>query len=160
MKSRETCVFAKPSQVFKGTWYTGPQKYTWFGDDMPEGFQFTYKADQVQMTFLQLLSDRVRQNVTYHCRNSVAYYDQANGNYDKAIKFLTANDLELTAGHRKFTYSVPVDDCMYRQNKWDKTVFEFKTSRTRRLPVVDIAPFDIGDTNQGFGLEIGPVCYS
>lgn len=48
----------------------------------------------------------------------------------------------------------------YRQNKWDRTVFVFKTTRTRRLPVIDVAPFDIGEANQGFGLEIGPVCFS
>lgn len=47
----------------------------------------------------------------------------------------------------------------YKQDKWARTVFEFKTEKTRRLPVVDIAPYDIGE-NQEFGLEIGPVCFS
>ena len=39
IKSHQTCVFAKPSQVFKGSWYSGPQEYVWFGEDMDNGFQ-------------------------------------------------------------------------------------------------------------------------
>lgn len=43
--------------------------------------------------------------------------------------------------------------------KWDKTVIEYKTQKTSRLPIVDIAPLDIGGANQEFGVDIGPVCF-
>ena len=47
----------------------------------------------------------------------------------------------------------------YRQDKWTKTVFEFDTEKAARLPIIDMAPFDIGAEDQEFGLEIGPVCF-
>ena len=74
--------------------------------------QFTYKADRVQLTFLQLLSASAYQNITYHCRNSVAYYDKKAGNYKKSLLFMTSNDLELVAKRPvKFRYSVKLDEC-------------------------------------------------
>jgi len=161
MERKETCVVAKPNQVFKGTWYVGEPGHVWFGEEMEKGFPFTYKADRVQLTFLQLLSSHATQNITYHCRNSVAYYDAERKNYKRAAIFMTSNDLELVAKRPpKFRYSVKTDECQYRENKWATTVFEFDTEKTRRLPITDIAPFDIGDSSQGFGLEIGPVCFS
>lgn len=42
---------------------------------------------------------------------------------------------------------------------WGKTVFEYRTQKTARLPIVDIAPVDIGGPNQEFGVDIGPVCF-
>lgn len=42
---------------------------------------------------------------------------------------------------------------------WGKTVFEYRTQKTARLPIVDIAPVDIGGPNQEFGIDIGPVCF-
>lgn len=43
--------------------------------------------------------------------------------------------------------------------QWGKTVIEYKTQKTTRLPIVDIAPMDIGGANQEFGVDIGPVCF-
>lgn len=43
--------------------------------------------------------------------------------------------------------------------RWSKTVFEYKTMKTSRLPIVDIAPMDIGGADQEFGVDIGPVCF-
>lgn len=43
--------------------------------------------------------------------------------------------------------------------QWGKTVIEYKTQKTSRLPIVDIAPLDIGAANQEFGVDIGPVCF-
>lgn len=40
-----------------------------------------------------------------------------------------------------------------------KTVFEYRTQNVARLPIIDIAPVDIGSTDQEFGIEIGPVCF-
>ncbi len=73
--------------------------------------QFTYKVDRVQLTFLQLLSKEAYQNITYHCRNSVAYFDHASNGYHKAAKFQTYNDLELSPNRAKFRYSVKLDEC-------------------------------------------------
>lgn len=44
-------------------------------------------------------------------------------------------------------------------DEWGKTVFEYRTRKTMRLPVIDIAPFDIGASNQEFGVDVGPVCF-
>lgn len=43
--------------------------------------------------------------------------------------------------------------------QWGKTVIEYKTQKTSRLPIVDIAPLDIGGANQEFGVDIGSVCF-
>lgn len=43
---------------------------------------------------------------------------------------------------------------------WGKTVFEIKTKKTNRLPIMDIGITDIGDDNQSFKVELGRVCFS
>lgn len=50
----------------------------------------------VQMTFLKLLSSAARQNFTYVCHQSVAWYDAKADSYDKALRFLGSNDEELS----------------------------------------------------------------
>jgi hypothetical protein len=47
-----------------------------------------------------------------------------------------------------------------RQDAWAKTVLNYKTDKTARLPIVDIGIRDIGDRNQAFWVEIGPACFS
>ncbi|NBH76554.1 hypothetical protein D3Z29_11940, partial [Rodentibacter pneumotropicus] len=32
-------------------------------------------------------------------------------------------------------------------------------NKPSRLPILDIAPLDIGGADQEFGLDIGPVCF-
>ncbi|KAG8124830.1 hypothetical protein E2320_020157, partial [Naja naja] len=39
------------------------------------------------------------------------------------------------------------------------TIFEYKTQNVARLPIIDIAPVDVGGADQEFGVEIGPVCF-
>ena len=64
------------------------------------------------MTFLQLLSTRSSQNLTYHCRNSVANYDAEERSHKKALKILGWNDIELNAmGKKMFKYEVGEDEC-------------------------------------------------
>lgn len=46
-----------------------------------------------------------------------------------------------------------------RNGNVGSTVFEYKTQNVARLPIVDIAPVDIGSADQEFGMEIGPVCF-
>ena len=113
------------------------------------------------MTFLKLLSKRASQNVTYHCKNSIAYYDARERTYDKAVKLLTANDLELTAkGQANFRYTVQEDGCKTKTSSWSKTVISYETEKAERLPILDIAPYDLGRSNQAMGIDIGPVCFS
>ena len=81
--------------------------------------QFSYGDDSlapntaaIQMTFLRLLSTEASQNLTYHCKNSVAYMDASAGNLKKALLLQGSNDVEIRAeGNSRFTYSVMEDGC-------------------------------------------------
>ena len=42
---------------------------------------------------------------------------------------------------------------------WGKTVIDYRTTKTSRLPIIDIAPMDVGAPDQEFGVEVGPVCF-
>ena len=78
--------------------------------------QFRYSAEGIQLTFLQLLSDKVLQNITYHCIKSTVWQDQ-NGNADNSIKFLGDNEREYRATTpRKHRPIVLRDDCKVFQN--------------------------------------------
>ena len=87
-------------------------------------FQFTYKADQIQLTFLQLLSSEATQEITYLCKNSVAYYDERRGNFNMAAKFMTHNDVELVAERPvKLRYDVSLDECrVCMETSWKNTI--------------------------------------
>lgn len=81
--------------------------------------QFNYAQDgiagvaaSVQLTFLRLLSNEASQNVTYHCKNSIAYLDQATGNLKKALLLQGYNEVEIRAeGNSRFTYNALEDGC-------------------------------------------------
>jgi len=78
-------------------------------------FQFQYKADSNQMSFLQLLSSAAYQKLTYHCKNSVAVFDANNRNFRNSMRIMTTSDFELNArGNRKVRYSVVEDGCKVR----------------------------------------------
>lgn len=84
--------------------------------------QFNYGDDSlapntaaIQMTFLRLLSTEASQNITYHCKNSVAYMDGSTGNLKKAVLLQGSNDVEIRAeGNSRFTYAVLEDGCTVR----------------------------------------------
>ena len=46
-----------------------------------------------------------------------------------------------------------------KNGTWLHTAIQIDTPKTNRLPIVDIAAYDIADQNEEFGLEIGPVCF-
>ncbi|KAG7269269.1 hypothetical protein CRUP_024896 [Coryphaenoides rupestris] len=163
METGESCVHPKPASIPRKNWWSNKskeRKHVWFGETMSGGFHFNYAqegpaalAANVQLTFLRLLSTEASQNITYHCRNSVAYMDQATGNLKKALLLQGSNDVEIRAeGNSRFTYSS-------HTGQWGKTVIEYKTHKTSRLPIVDVAPMDVGGANQEFGLEVGAVCF-
>lgn len=113
-----------------------------------------------QLAFMRLLSNQASQNITYHCKNSVAYMDGESGNLKKAVVLQGSNDVELRAeGNSRFTFSVLEDGCTRHTGEWSKTVIEYRTNKPSRLPILDIAPLDIGGADQEFGLDIGPVCF-
>lgn len=64
----------------------------------------------VQMTFLRLLSAAGRQNITYNCYQSVAWHDQDQDNYDKAMRFLGSNDEEMSYDNNPYIRAV-LDGC-------------------------------------------------
>ena len=65
-----------------------------------------------QLAFMRLLSNQASQNITYHCKNSVAYMDGESGNLKKAVVLMGSNDVELRAeGNSRFTFSVLEDGC-------------------------------------------------
>lgn len=87
--------------------------------------QFNYGDDSlapntaaIQMTFLRLLSTEASQNLTYHCKNSVAYMDASTSNLKKAVLLQGSNDVEIRAeGNSRFTYSVLEDGCTVRTRR-------------------------------------------
>uniref|UniRef100_A0A318D7X7 Fibrillar collagen NC1 domain-containing protein n=1 Tax=Kangiella spongicola TaxID=796379 RepID=A0A318D7X7_9GAMM len=171
MESGETCVSSNPSNIPRKNWWASQdghsKKHVWFGDSMDGGFHFSYGYNGVsedivetQLAFLRIRSTQASQNITYYCKNSIAYMDYENGNVKKALRLMSTADMELKAeGNRKFTYNVLEDGCTNHTGEWGKTIFEYRTRKTVHLPIVDIAPFDIGGKDQEFGVDIGPVCF-
>ena len=83
------------------------------------------------MTFLRLLSTEGSQNITYHCKNSIAYLDEAAGNLKKALLIQGSNDVEIRAeGNSRFTYTVLKDGCTVSWAGWATKERE----RERALP--------------------------
>lgn len=171
METGETCVYPTQPHVAQKNWYISKnpkeKRHVWYGESMTDGFQFEYggqgsdPADvAIQLTFLRLMSTEASQNITYHCKNSVAYMDQQTGNLKKALLLQGSNEIEIRAeGNSRFTYSVTYDGCTSHTGAWGKTVIEYKTTKTSRLPIIDVAPLDIGAPDQEFGMDVGPVCF-
>ncbi|KAK5851129.1 hypothetical protein PBY51_001948 [Eleginops maclovinus] len=171
METGETCVYPSESSIPMKNWYLSKnireKKHVWFSESMTGGFQFQYGSNgadpedvNIQMTFMRLMSNQASQNMTYHCKNSIAYMDSATGNLKKALLLQGTNDVEIRAeGNSRFTYSVSEDGCTSHTGSWGKTVIDYKTSKTSRLPIIDIAPMDVGAPDQEFGVEVGPVCF-
>lgn len=56
---------------------------------------------------------------------------------------------------------VPLCSSLQKPNgEWGRTVFEYRTQTLSRLPIVDLAPVDVGGQDQEFGIDIGHVCFS
>lgn len=108
------------------------------------------------MTFLRLLSFEARQNFTYTCVNGVAWQNAKTNKYDMSVRFLGDNESEFS--HKAVRPHVLRDGCKGRSDKGE-TVFEFRTKRLNKVPVVDFMPVDYGGPNQAFGFSIGPVCF-
>lgn len=80
----------------------------------------------IQLTFLRLMSTEASQNITYHCKNSIAYLDEAAGNLKKALLIQGSNDVEIRAeGNSRFTYTVLKDGCTVSQAGWVTRAMSF-----------------------------------
>lgn len=64
----------------------------------------------VQMTFLRLLTASARQNFTYSCHQSVAWHDATSDSYEKALRFLGANDEEMSYDNNPYIKAIS-DGC-------------------------------------------------
>ena len=69
--------------------------------------------NEVQMTFLRLLTASARQNFTYSCHQSVAWHDQAADGYNRALRFLGANDEEMSYENNPYIKALS-DGCAVR----------------------------------------------
>ncbi|KAH7952139.1 hypothetical protein HPB52_019218 [Rhipicephalus sanguineus] len=81
-------------------------------------FRMSYKIDRIQLTFLQMLSSGAVQNITYHCRNSVAFLDASKQSHRRSLRLMAHNDLELRAPegdiNPAFTFTALFDGCKVR----------------------------------------------
>lgn len=159
----ETCIFPdKKSAGVRISNWPKESPGAWFSEfkrgkilnyvDMTESTITT-----VQMTFLKLLSSSARQNFTYVCHQSVAWYDAKADSYDKALRFLGSNDEELSYDNNPFIKPL-TDGCSLKQG-YSKSVLEINTPRIDQLPIIDVMLNDFGESNQRFGFEVGPVCF-
>jgi collagen type II alpha len=157
MDTGATCVQPKPAMSHEISIMTSEPE-AWIGDMDTDAFDINYKADSNQMNFLQLMSSRAEQTVTFHCKSTIAYLNRG-GNKRDALAFMAWNDLEIR--HRgKARYSVMSDDCQHKRPYWAQTVFKIESAKPARLPIVDIKVEDFGRGNQAFKVEIGQVCFS
>uniref|UniRef100_A0A673LPY7 Collagen, type XI, alpha 1b n=1 Tax=Sinocyclocheilus rhinocerous TaxID=307959 RepID=A0A673LPY7_9TELE len=159
----ETCIYPdkKSSGVRISNW---PKESpgSWFSE-FKRGKILSYvdveesSINSVQMTFLKLLSSSARQNFTYICHQSVAWYDAKADNYGKALRFLGSNDEEMSYDNNPFIKALS-DGCSVRQG-YSKSVMEINTPRIDQVPIIDVMLNDFGESSQRFGFEVGPVCF-
>lgn len=95
----------------------------------------------IQLTFLRLMSTEASQNITYHCKNSVAYMDQHTGNLKKSLLLQGSNEIELRAeGNSRFTYTVTYDGCTVSPRQGPLSGLWFS-----RQAIVLTSPLPLGD---------------
>jgi len=65
-----------------------------------------------------------------------------------------------TDSHHKNRLKVLKDECNKKDGVWHTAVFEYTSKIGDRLPINDIAVFDVADKGEEFGIELGPICFS
>ncbi len=97
--------------------------------------QIDYTADEIQLRHLRMNSVRVRQNVTYHCRNSHAF-KESHGKDMAFIKFMNADGVEMhTDAHPVNRPKVIMDGCNVRLFSFIISLLEVITITTFSLIV-------------------------
>lgn len=161
----ETCVDAKPAGHDKGRYIPRDgttRAFKWFSTDLIDGKAFTYKADSSQMRFLRHKSSVGTQSITFHCNKAIAVFDASTNSYDSAIKLLGDDDAVITHnGMHGKSYTVDYDNCKNQMSysRWARAKVTFTTPKTERLPIVDLATFQIS-RDMEFGIYVGKVCFS
>lgn len=113
MPKRATCVRSQPKRS-KNIHYVGEENEIWLSE-VHNGMKITYKSESNQLTHLQMLSTHAAQNITFHCKKSIGYFDAEKNNYKRSIKLLAWNDAELTAKNSQhLRYEVTEDGCKVR----------------------------------------------
>jgi collagen type II alpha len=158
-----TCVNPmKKMAIEKDNWSSQmlTQARKWFNEDHQLG-TLEYAADHSQLTYLGYLSSKATQQVTVHCNNKVAWYDNARQNYKNGMHFMGTKNTEFSyySVNKKLIPEVVEDGCASKQASDSKTVLNFSTNKFIRLPIVDVAPTYDSDTSAKFGIELGPVCF-
>lgn len=74
-------------------------------------------------------------------------------------EFRLVNPSVSKDGGSYFFFSIFSLSSQRHTGQWSKTVMEYRSQKTSRLPIVDIAPMDIGGADQEFGVDVGPVCF-
>lgn len=69
----------------------------------------------VQMTFLRLLYEEVRQNFTYTCINSIAWYNAKVGNHDLSIKLMDESEEQFSI-NSLYPVAIVHDGCKVRDS--------------------------------------------
>lgn len=147
--TQETCIWPKmPTHEDLESVYD-EDRWVWsFKENLGEKEGVEYASDLYQLKMMKLLSESVRQNVTYFCKNSEA-----------RLQFMSDDDSILKPDGSRQVKTI-IDDCKTKDNQWRKAAFEIETTKLDILPVQDIAAFDIGNAGESHGIEVGPVCFS
>jgi len=161
-----TCVEPKKTpSIEKHTWTrkmysVSSDKY--FDEDHDLG-KLEYNSDMTQMKYLGLLSKDAYQNVTVHCKKTIAWMNSATGGYDRAMKFKGMNDQVFaksrTDDDSRYAPEVMKDECAYGSLEWKETVLRFTSHKFIRLPITDFATMKSADSTSEFGITLGPVCF-
>jgi len=163
-----TCVYPEEKMsIEKDNWssklFTKAQK--WFDEDHEFG-KLVYSADNSQLTYLGYLSKAAFQNVTVHCKKSIAWFDNQNKNFKRALRFKGTEEQEFAYTPKdsnndesRFMPEILKDECAYLSSGWKETVFKFNSNKFVRLPITDIAPISTTVQDSEFGVELGPVCF-
>lgn len=158
LKKRASCVVPAPAKSDEIS-YQGKEAEIWLSE-MSNGMKINYKADSNQLGFLQLLSAHATQEITFHCKKTIAYFDSVKNNHRRGLKLMTWNDNELLPkGPQRLRYETIEDGCHNRRDSWSKTVISYTTEKSSRLPITDVAIRDISEAGQKFVVEVGQVCF-
>lgn len=115
IEQRSTCILPEKSKFRE----VNPQTTSteiWLGE-VDSDLKISYQADSNQIRYLQILSERASQDITYHCKRSVAVYNKEKSTFRQGLKLLAYNEAELTAKGQKLRYEVIQDDCKVSSTK-------------------------------------------